>query len=117
MYAKGIIYASVNAEDTSSKQRLEAAVRQFLHTTGTVGSLLWSLSYLASGPALASTSTSPRPTQIPPPFLVFPPEPHDISFPDNVLETVKEAWEAILGADAADGSFLKFEERESEIED
>ncbi|KIX10428.1 uncharacterized protein Z518_01510 [Rhinocladiella mackenziei CBS 650.93] len=112
-----VIYASVVADDASSKSRLEAAVNDFLDTCGTTPSLLWSLSYQVSGPAIDPASPSSFLRKNSSQVLVFAPEPHDQSFHDGVLGAVKEAWKVVMGADAADSTFLRFEDRESEVED
>ncbi|EXJ86528.1 hypothetical protein A1O3_03479 [Capronia epimyces CBS 606.96] len=104
-----VIYASVAADDETAKDRLEAAFDGFIETAGAKHSLLWSLSYLVLGPADEPALSYPRLRKHSSHVLVFPPEPSDISFPDGVLDTVKEAWALILGASAADDSFLKFE--------
>lgn len=44
-------------------------------------------------------------------ILQLPDRRHDIAFDDSVLDSVKEAWERILGARSAEYDFLRFEER------
>ncbi|KAK4945142.1 Rab proteins geranylgeranyltransferase component A [Elasticomyces elasticus] len=111
-----IIYGSLRADDSASKQRLEAAVRSFLETQGVATASLWSLTYTASAAAAHSavdlTLSRPRPS-----VLVFPPQPYDIAFPDNIKDVVKDAWKTILGSDVEDDSFLRFAEREHEVDD
>ena len=91
-------------------------MESFLETQGAATALLWSLSYIASAPAAGSaaglTLSRPRPS-----ILVFPPQPYDIAFPDDVLEVVRDAWKTVLGAQVEDDSFLRFEEREYEVDD
>lgn len=91
-------------------------MRSFLETQGAATALLWSLSYLSSVAASDSsvdlTLSRPRPS-----VLVLPPQPHDIAFPDEVLDVAKEAWKTILGTGTEDDSFLRFEEREYELDD
>ncbi|OAL24151.1 hypothetical protein AYO22_05810 [Fonsecaea multimorphosa] len=112
-----LIYASVVSEDASSKDRLEAAVRMFLDTVGAKDSLLWSLSYRALGPAIDSSLGSPPPRKHPQ-VIIFQPKPQDIAFDDGVLHAVNDAWQVILGPEAAANStFLRFEEQETEFED
>lgn len=113
-----VIYASVRVQenDESSNQRLRAAVQSFLDAQGASTSLLWSLSYMVSGlaedPHSAYSLSKPSPS-----VLVFPSESHDLSFSDSVLDVVKAAWRSIIGADADETSFLRFEEREYEVDD
>ncbi len=117
MLSPGIIYASVAADDASSKARLETTVKEFIDTSGATNCLLWSMSYLQSGPAQDPAGSYPSLDKFSSQLLVFPPKPHDIAFQDGVLSAVKEAWEIVLGPEAAENSFLRFEERESEVED
>ncbi|KIW97021.1 uncharacterized protein Z519_02413 [Cladophialophora bantiana CBS 173.52] len=112
-----LIYASVVSEDGSSKDRLQAAVRGFLETAGAKDSLLWSLSYRAVGPDIFSNSDYP-PLRKHSQFIIFPHKPQDVAFDDGILHAVNEAWQVILGPEVtANSTFLRFEERESEIED
>ncbi|EXJ80314.1 hypothetical protein A1O1_08456 [Capronia coronata CBS 617.96] len=111
-----IIYASLAADDEAAKDRLQSAVNSFIETAGVKDSLLWSLSYLVLGPAEEPDSSYPPLRKHSSQVLVFSPEPYDISFPDGVLDAVKEAWTTILGASAADDTFLHFEEGEAEVE-
>ncbi|KAI1617457.1 GDP dissociation inhibitor [Exophiala viscosa] len=111
-----VIYASLQADDSSSKHRLEAAVESFLGSQGAAAALLWSLSYTASAAtanfAAGLSLSRPRPS-----ILVFPPQPYDIAFSDDVLDVVRDAWKTVLGSDVEDDSFLRFEEREHEVDD
>ncbi|OAP57030.1 hypothetical protein AYL99_09143 [Fonsecaea erecta] len=112
-----LIYASVVSEDASSKDRLEAAVGAFLSTVSAKSSLLWSLSYRALGPAIDFSSSFPT-SRKHPQVIIFPRKPQDVAFDDGVLHAVNDAWQVILGPEAATSStFLRFEERETEIED
>ncbi|KAJ9500232.1 Rab proteins geranylgeranyltransferase component A [Exophiala xenobiotica] len=113
-----VIYASVRVQenDESSKQRLQDAVQSFLDTQGASTSLLWSLSYMVSGlaedPHSGYSLLQPSPS-----VLVFPSESHDIPFSDSVLDVVKAAWRSVIGADADETSFLRFEAREYDVDD
>jgi Rab proteins geranylgeranyltransferase component A len=49
--------------------------------------------------------------------LAFPPGSGDLSFDDNVLDSVKEAWKNILGDEAKDDEFMRFQERELQGDD
>ncbi|KIW27078.1 uncharacterized protein PV07_06857 [Cladophialophora immunda] len=112
-----LIYASVVSEDASSEDRLEDAVRLFLDTVGAKDTLLWSLSYRALGPAIDRTFNSP-PSRKHTPVIIFPPKPQDIAFDDGILHAVNDAWQVIMGSEAATRStFLRFEERDTELED
>ena len=114
----GIIYASVVSDKDSAKDQLGAAVTAFLETLGADESPLWLLSYRVSGPTIDAASTYPPLQKHSSQILILPPPPHDIAFGDGVLDGVKEAWELIAGPEVvADSTFLRFEERESEMED
>ncbi|KIW75796.1 hypothetical protein Z517_10540 [Fonsecaea pedrosoi CBS 271.37] len=112
-----VIYASVVSEDSTSRSRLETAVKAFLDTVGAKDSLLWSLSYRALGPAIDSTLDTPLSGEQPG-VIVFPPRPQELAFDDGILHAVNDAWQKILGPEAATAStFLRFEERDTEVED
>lgn len=112
----GIIYASVAADNEAAKDRLDATVNTFLETAGARESLLWSLTYLVLGPTNEQALSYPPLRKQSSQVLIFPPEPTDISFPDGVLDAVKQAWDIILGPSAADDLFLQFEEGVPEVE-
>lgn len=114
----GVVYASVVSEDASAKVRLETAVSTFLVSVDAKDSVLWSMSFRASGPAVDALSGYPALQKHSSHILLFPPKPHDIAFDDTMLDAVKQAWEVCIGVEtAAESSFLRFEERESEVED
>lgn len=48
--------------------------------------------------------------------LIFPQRNHDIAFDDTILDSVKAAWEKILGERSAEYDFLRFEERRDDDE-
>ncbi|ETI23395.1 hypothetical protein G647_05196 [Cladophialophora carrionii CBS 160.54] len=113
-----IVYASTVSEDDSAESRLEAAVSAFLETAHAKDAVLWSVSYRKSEPAVEATPRPPALQKSSPQVLVFAAREHDIAFDDSVLEAVRKAWECVLGeATAAESSFLRFEEREVEVED
>ena len=113
----GIIYASIVSEDESAGDRLDVAVSNFLETLNAADSVIWSLSYCTSGPAADAATIPQTISNLSPNVLLFPPRPHDIALDDTILTTVQEAWETVLGPDeVAESTFLRFEERESEVE-
>jgi hypothetical protein len=111
-----VIYASVVSEDSSARDRLESAVSTFLAAADPVATSLWRLSYRMIGPnPVAPDQRLHKPS---PQVMLFAPRTCDIAFDDGILTGVKEAWEEILGIEtAAQSTFLRFEERESEGED
>jgi hypothetical protein len=111
----GIIYASVTEDDSSARQRLQTSVSDFVETCGASGSNIWSLTYAILGPDPTSQQAHAL-SEISPHVFSFAPRPNDLSFPDEVLTSVKQVWKSILGVDAQDDAFLRFEERETEAE-
>src|ERR1700742_2771320 len=102
----------------SAEDRLKNAVSAFLVSMNAIDTVLWSLSFRVTGPAVNVLSDSPISPKSSSRIMVFPRRPHDIAFDDTVLDTVKGVWKAIVGDEvAAESSFLRFEERESEVED
>jgi len=49
--------------------------------------------------------------------LVLPERTHDLAFDDTILDTVRIAWETILGERSAQYDFLRFEQRNDTNED
>lgn len=115
MCTTGIIYASVTHHDSSARQRLQTSVSDFVETCGAGGSIIWSLSYSISGPESTSQQEHAL-SEVSPHVFSFVPRPYDLSFPDEVLTSVKQVWKSILGIDAQDDAFLRFDQRETEAE-
>ncbi|KAK5065104.1 hypothetical protein LTR84_000940 [Exophiala bonariae] len=110
-----IIYASIADHSPSAKLRLEKSVTDFLATCGVGTSNVWSLSYAYSGADLSSQAGY-TPSEMSAQVTSLAPRPLDIAFSDDVLTSVKDVWKLILGDDAHDDTFLRFEERENESE-
>ena len=87
----------------------------FLESAGAKDTVLWSLSYRVFGPAEDPAQVlQTQSSQI----MLFSRRAHDIAFDDTVLDVVKDAWKTIMGNEAAaETSFLRFEEREPELEE
>jgi Rab proteins geranylgeranyltransferase component A len=101
------------SEDETGKARLESAVKSFLENVGAGESLLWSMSYRVGTPAGddSEQKTMPR-------VSTLPPRAFDVALDDAILVDVKQAWEKVLGPEGgAKSTFLRFEERENEVED
>jgi Rab proteins geranylgeranyltransferase component A len=74
---------------------------------------LWSLRFTQVGLLDASGSSagiykSTRSDGI----LFFAPPSLDLAFDDNIVESVRESWKAVLGKEAHDDMFMNFEDRE-----
>lgn len=80
--------------------------------------VLWSLRYTQFGRASDIDgvqdlkSSSPSDT-----VICFPPPSLDHAFDDALLDMVKEAWKIVLGEEAIDEEFMKFEDREGANEE
>jgi hypothetical protein len=48
--------------------------------------------------------------------VLFPTPPHDLSLQEQTLGNVRTMWEAIMGSEAEQQTFLRFEEREQDPE-
>jgi hypothetical protein len=49
--------------------------------------------------------------------LFFPPPSLDLAFDDEVVESVRAGWKAVVGDEADDDEFMKFEDREDYDDD
>lgn len=114
----GVIYGSVSIPGQDGQRLLEAAVDCLLETFSDVTGkpfVLWSLRFTQVG-MLDSGCTSGSPIlyrstksdQI----LYFAPPSLDLAFDDNLVESVRECWKAVLGEEAQDNMFMAFEDRE-----
>lgn len=81
--------------------------------------VLWSLRYTQLGIFDGTSGTSGEIIRSPEleNVLFFPPPSLDLSFDDNILDAVQAAWKIILGDEARDDEFLRFEDRQAEVED
>jgi Rab proteins geranylgeranyltransferase component A len=117
-FSSGIIYASVVSDDKPAKDRLKNAVSAFLVSMNANDTILWSLAFRVTGSSVSASPDNSISRDSSSRVMLFPRRPHDIAFDDNVLDTVRDAWTAILGDEvAAESSFLRFEERETELDD
>ena len=108
----GVIYGSTLGSSEDAQDRLAQAVKRLIEacTEDATASLLWSLSYVASGPRvskspkLVDVSGSGR-------IMTFPAPAQDLVFDDHVLDNVKTVWTTVMGAEADDAAFMRFEDR------
>ena len=79
--------------------------------------ILWTMAYIideAAGPTTWSYHhTGDEAKKV----IVLPERTHDLVFNDTILDSVKDAWETILGERSAEYDFLRFEERKDLNED
>jgi len=119
----GVIYASTSLGQDGHKL-LNTALATLLeaeneHNPATV---LWSLRYAQHGlpphaaqpnpsvsaPRLSPSPSSPAGSSI----LMCPPPSLDLAFDDSLIEDVREKWRTIMGDEAVEEDFMRFEERE-----
>ena len=94
---------------------IDLAVQQLLESAGGPNAqVLWSLRYTQLGRAETRSAQPANPVEriirLPPPSL-------DLAFDDALIDTVKDAWQAIMGDEATDHEFMTFEDREGAFEE
>jgi Rab proteins geranylgeranyltransferase component A len=118
----GVIYGSTilteSNSESSTRERLRQAAEQVVRDCDEAATLLWEMSYTSQSlsiysPPVPTSFTSDPSGHI----LAFPPQPHDIAFDDSLLDTVKAAWEKILGPAAEGVEFMRFEPRFEDLDD
>lgn len=70
---------------------------------------------MASAAKQASNNLTPTPKLAG--VLAFPPPSLDLAFDDSVIDHVMSAWRQIMGDEADDATFMRFERRESEFDE
>lgn len=50
-------------------------------------------------------------------MISFPPPSLDLAFDDGVLGVVRSVWGKVMGEEVSDEEFMKFEERNEEVDD
>lgn len=117
-----MIYASVSLPGDEGQSLIDSAVQKLLLEFSADGSptVLWSLRYTQlgltskDGDALRTVTDSLISDKI----LSFPPPSLELAFDDGLIDAVKTAWKTVLGDEARDEDFMKFEDREGvEFED
>ena len=96
-----MIYTSTIASDTSAFKSLDEAVDKLLSVAEDAKNLkLWSLCYLQVGrPAMADSSNLLRSSKTDR-ILSFSIPSLDLAFEDGVIDSVREAWTCISGAES-----------------
>jgi hypothetical protein len=69
--------------------------------------------YIESGRAPSITTSAPLALDRSGQIISFPPKSLDLAFDDALVDSVKAVWRKIMGAEADDADFLRFEEREN----
>ena len=70
---------------------------------------LFTMSYVLTETATGHVPDPPLNQDFSGRILTFPQRTHDLAFDDTVLDSVKAAWEKILGERSAEYDFLRFE--------
>lgn len=119
----GVVYGSVALPGPAGQQLLEKALDHLLGCFADaneteVPSVLWSLRFTQLGifgatDGISKLHTSTKSEQI----LCFGPPSLDLAFDDGVVESVKDCWQAIVGEEARDGTFMTFADRETYEDD
>ena len=79
--------------------------------------LLWSMSYNTTLQQHSTSDSGPATNLQPENILTLPPSSTNIAIDVEVLDHVKAVWKRIVGTDGVDEEFLRFEERQQEVED
>jgi hypothetical protein len=116
----GVLYASVSLPVEQGKPLLSSAVEELLRITGEASHarVLWNLQYEQHSPhsrkhpQLQNQKSYKRER-----VLKLPSPSMDLVFDDGVLDSVRWAWQKIMGEEAESDHFLVFLEREDMEED
>lgn len=118
----GVIYGSTllteSNSEPSTRERLRQAAEQVVGACDDTAKILWEMSYTSQSlsidnPPVPTSFTSDPSGRI----LAFPPQPHDIAFDDSILDTVKAAWEKIMGPAAEGVEFMRFEPKSEDLDE
>lgn len=94
---------------------IEAAVQKLLQSAADPNTkVLWSLCYTQLGRGASHNADLSCPSKS---VICLPPVSLDLAFDDSLIDTVKKAWELIMGEKAAQHEFMKFEDREGVYEE
>ncbi|PYH97709.1 hypothetical protein BO71DRAFT_395957 [Aspergillus ellipticus CBS 707.79] len=109
---QSVVYSSVNIPGAAGQLMIENAVQKLLQSAADQSAnVLWSLRYTQLG--RGSADGSPADIICPSKNLIcLPPSSLDLAFDDSLIDTVKNAWELIMGEEAAQHQFMEFEDRE-----
>lgn len=111
-----MVHGSVSLPGEEGQTLLDLAVQKLLQnfTSGDgTPTVLWSLRYTQLGltsedgdasRTVLSSSVSDK-------ILSFPPPSLELAFDDGLVDAVKTAWKAVMGDEAKDEEFMKFEDR------
>ncbi|GKZ33848.1 Rab proteins geranylgeranyltransferase component A [Aspergillus brasiliensis] len=110
-----VVYSSVNVPGSEGQSMVETAVRKLLQSAADPNTkVLWSLRYTQLGRGASQNASLSCPSRN---VICLPPVSLDLAFDDSLIDTVKKAWELIMGDEAAQHEFMKFEDREGAYEE
>ncbi|KAL4940255.1 hypothetical protein BDV06DRAFT_230459 [Aspergillus oleicola] len=110
---QSILYSSVSIPGQQGHSLIDGAIEKLLRSNaGPDARVLWSLRYTQLGRAVG-TGGETRPANVVSGNVVrFPPPSLDLAFDDSTIDLVKDAWTMVMGDEATDEAFLRFEDRE-----
>ena len=111
-----MVYSTVKYTAESSSARLRDAVDSLLRSASpdATAKVLWRLCYISHRPASYQELDIPPERSDMPKVISIPTRPFSIALEDEILDAVRAIWEKVLGAEAQDQTFLRFEEREQD---
>ncbi|GAQ45642.1 Rab geranylgeranyl transferase escort protein [Aspergillus niger] len=110
-----VVYSSVSIPGSEGQSMIEAAVQKLLQSAADPNTkVLWSLRYTQLGRGASHNADLSCPSKS---VICIPPVSLDLAFDDSLIDTVKKAWELIMGEEAAQHEFMKFEDREGAYEE
>jgi Rab proteins geranylgeranyltransferase component A len=111
----GVVYASTRETSEGSRLNLTDAVERLLSTANEdpAPRILWSMSYNEKGRAPSTTVPAAFAHDESGQIMTFPHKSLDLAFDDALVDSVKGIWKKIMGSNADDVEFLRFEEREN----
>ncbi|KAJ5764619.1 hypothetical protein N7533_003300 [Penicillium manginii] len=113
---QSVIYGSVALSGPEGHTLLECAVDRLLHAEGPQAMVLWSMRYTQSG-RLSNDGSSATIHKHSPHVYSFPPSSLDLTWEDEVIDMVKQAWTKIVGDEVDHDDFMIFDDREGTSDD
>lgn len=113
----GIIYGYVLLPAEKGKVVLENAVENFLNSADSKAKVIWSAYFTQLGCLNHGRSVVENLKGSHDNVFSFPAPALDLAFDDGLLDQVKQVWKAVMGDEADENSFLKFDDREGMIDE
>ncbi|PWY90534.1 rab geranylgeranyl transferase escort protein [Aspergillus sclerotioniger CBS 115572] len=107
---QSVIYSNVSIPGPEGQSMIESAVQKLFQSAADPNvKVLWSLRYTQLGRDGSHVAGITRPSKN---VICLPPASLDLAFDDSLIDMVKNAWELVMGDEAADHEFMRFEDRE-----